>query len=138
MKSFSWFYNRGVKILFFFIIWLVTWKGSLINYFFYLAVFIQQARLLILLTTKLMNLLVVSSLEYSCVSFFYCFHIYGAMITDFTLFLLTIWWRRWLRGKRLSSGFKKYLTIFLYTFLLKGRLNQIIFFDDYICYDFLF
>ena len=57
----------------------------------------------------------------------YSFHVFGATIADFyavsvkDLVEAVVW------GKMLSSRFKKYSPIFVDTYLLKGRLNQIIF-----------
>ena len=58
----------------------------------------------------------------------YCFHVCGATIADLdTVSVKKILWRQWLLEKCLSYRFKKYLPIFVNTFLLKGELTQIIF-----------
>ena len=57
----------------------------------------------------------------------YCFHAFGATIADFDAVSVKDLVEAVVLRKCLSSRFKKYLPIFVVTFLLKGRLNQIIF-----------
>ena len=53
----------------------------------------------------------------------YCFHVFGAAIADPDAVSVEDLVEAGLLRKSLSSRFKKYLPIFVDTFLLKGELN---------------
>ena len=56
----------------------------------------------------------------------YCFHVFGVTIVDLDAVSVEDLVEAVVLGKWLSSRFKKYLPIFVDTFLLKRVLNQII------------
>ena len=55
------------------------------------------------------------------------FNVRHAPVTNFYIASVEILWNLWSRGKCLSIRLRKYLPIFVGTFLLKGGLNHIMF-----------